>query len=77
MKNARNAVAGLVNSKTINPKMGIDTELILYEVVDPILNIKEQFNNIKKLNFKCVNYKKLGCTPCRTKALVPNVYPLF
>jgi NAD-dependent DNA ligase len=59
MKNARNAVAGLVNSKTINPKMGIDTELILYEVVDPILKIKDQFNNIQKLNFKCVNYKKL------------------
>ena len=35
LKNARNAVAGLVNSKTINPDLAKDTSLVLYEVVDP------------------------------------------
>ena len=53
-KNGRNAVAGLVNSKTINPDFASDVELVLYEVVDPFYNINEQFKIIKKLGFNIV-----------------------
>ena len=46
-----------MNSKNINPKLASDTKLVLYEVVDPNLNILEQFNIIKELNFYCVHFK--------------------
>ena len=57
MKNARNAVAGLVNSKNINPKLAHDTSLVLYQVIDPVYNILEQFKIIKDLGFKKVHHK--------------------
>jgi NAD-dependent DNA ligase len=41
-KNARNTIGGLVNSKTINPELAIDTDLVLYEVVDPFYDINKQ-----------------------------------
>jgi DNA ligase (NAD+) len=53
-KNGRNAVAGLVNSKTINPDFAADVELVLYEVVDPFYPILDQFKIIKKLGFNIV-----------------------
>ncbi len=53
-KNGRNAVAGLVNSKTINPEFASDVELVLYEVVDPFYSVVEQFKIIKKLGFNIV-----------------------
>jgi NAD-dependent DNA ligase len=59
LKNARNSVAGLVNSKKLNPLLANDTDLIVYEVVDPNMRIEEQYKIIKKLNFSCVEYKKL------------------
>jgi NAD-dependent DNA ligase len=59
MKNARNAVAGLVNSKTINTKLAHDTSLVLYQVVDPIYNMEEQLEIIKELKFKTVHKKKV------------------
>ena len=57
MKNARNAVAGLVNSKSINPKLAIDTKLVIYEIVDPLLLPEDQLKLSKKLGFEIVNYK--------------------
>ena len=39
LKNGRNGVSGLVNSKTINPKLASDTDFVLYEVIDPFLNV--------------------------------------
>jgi NAD-dependent DNA ligase len=57
MKNARNTVSGLVNSKVIKPQLANDTKLVLYEVVDPIMNIENQFKLIKKLGFNIVKYK--------------------
>ena len=57
MKNARNAVAGLVNSKTINPKLARDTSLVLYQMVDPLYPILDQLKMIKEMGFKIVHKK--------------------
>lgn len=57
MKNARNTVSGLVNSKKINPQLAIDTKLVLYEIVDPPMTIEDQYKTIKKMGFNTVNYK--------------------
>jgi len=57
MKNSRNTVSGLVNSKHINPQLAIDTRFIVYEVVDPLLEPEEQLITSKKLGFDTVNYK--------------------
>jgi DNA ligase (NAD+) len=56
-KNSRNLIAGLVNSKKINPKIALDTDLIIYEIIDPYYKIIEQFELLKKLPFNYVNYK--------------------
>jgi len=55
MKNARNAVAGLANSKHINPELARDTSLVLYQVIDPVYNITEQLRIIKDLGFNTVH----------------------
>jgi NAD-dependent DNA ligase len=60
LKNARNSVAGLVNSKTVNPDLAKDTSLVLYEVIDPNMKVEEQFNLITSLGFKTVKYKKVN-----------------
>jgi|SaaInlStandDraft_6_1057023.scaffolds.fasta_scaffold01744_5 DNA ligase (NAD+) len=68
MKNARNTVSGLVNSKTINPNLAIDTDFIAYELVDPNHKILDQFVLLQLFNFKTVekiivndiNYELLG-----------------
>jgi NAD-dependent DNA ligase len=60
LKNARNSVSGLVNSKTVNPDLAKDTSLILYEVIDPNMKIEDQFNLISSLGFKTVKYKKVN-----------------
>ena len=57
MKNARNTVSGLVNSKNINPKLAADTRLVLYEVVDPRFKILDQYKVIKELGFYTVHNK--------------------
>jgi len=57
MKNARNAVAGLVNSKKINPELARDTSLVLYQIIDPLYNITKQFEIINELGFKLVHNK--------------------
>jgi NAD-dependent DNA ligase len=56
-KNARNTVAGLVNSKTINPQLAADTDLVLYEVVDPYHQMSRQLEIIEDLKFNCVHSK--------------------
>jgi DNA ligase (NAD+) len=55
LKNGRNSVAGLVNSKTINPELASATDLVLYEVVDPFVPIEEQFDIIKDIGFNMVH----------------------
>jgi DNA ligase (NAD+) len=54
LKNARNSVSGLVNSKKINPKLVKDTDLLLYEVVDPFYPINKQLDIIGDLDFNIV-----------------------
>jgi len=57
LKNVRNSVAGLVNSKKLNPNIAKVTELVLYEVVDPFYPIDKQFDIIKNIGFNCVTNK--------------------
>jgi len=57
MKNARNAVAGLVNSKTINPKIARSTSLVIYQIINPVYTMKEQLEIIKEIGFKTVHKK--------------------
>ena len=58
LKNARNGVAGLVNSKSINPKMANDTDFIVYEVIDPFLKFSDQMKILKDLTFNIVKYEE-------------------
>jgi len=55
LKNARNAVSGLVNSKTINPALANDTDFVVYEIVDPFCSILDTLSITKKLNFNVVD----------------------
>ena len=57
LKNVRNSVAGLVNSITINPKLALDTDLVLYEIVDPFYPIEKQFKIINDIGFNLVPNK--------------------
>ncbi len=57
MKNARNAVAGLVNSKNINPELARDTYLVLYQIIDPVYNVSKQLEMIKEIGFRTVHHK--------------------
>lgn len=57
LKNSRNSIAGLVNSKNINPDLAFDTELIIYEIIDPFYSIDKQLNIISDIGFKTVHYK--------------------
>lgn len=58
MKNARNTVSGLVNSKTINPSLAHDTKFIVYEIVDPFISFSEQMELAENIGFNVVTYKK-------------------
>ena len=58
-KNGRNTVAGLVNSKTINPEVASDTDFVLYEVVDPFYSIDKQFKILSDLGFTIAFNKKI------------------
>ena len=60
LKNARNSVAGLVNSKTINPELAVDTDLIFYEVVEPFYPIEKQLKIIEEIGFKTVTNKTIN-----------------
>lgn len=57
MKNSRNAVAGLVNSKTINPMLVHDTNFVVYQMIDPNYIMSNQLETIKKLGFSVVHSK--------------------
>jgi DNA ligase (NAD+) len=59
-KNIRNTIAGLVNSKTIDFELAVDTEFVAYEVVDPFTNFSNQMEILKELNLKVVHYKKVS-----------------
>jgi len=54
-KDGRTAVSGLVNSKTINIELNKDIDLVIYEIIDPVMSIQEQLYHIKLMNFTCVD----------------------
>ena len=56
LKNPRNTIAGLVNSIKINPERASDTDLIIYEIIDPNITIVNQMKLITNLGFNCVEY---------------------
>ncbi len=60
MKNARNAVAGLVNSKNINPELAHDTYLVLYQIIDPVYSASKQLEMIKEIGFRTVHHKTIN-----------------
>ena len=53
--NARNAVAGLVNSKNYSKKLAKLTNFVLYSVVNPLYKQEQQMKNLKKKKFDVVN----------------------
>lgn len=56
-KNARNTVAGLVNSKrNFSITVAESTEFVAYAVVNPRMKISKQFNNLEKWGFEVVDY---------------------
>ena len=59
LKNTRNTISGLVNSKTINPELACDTELILYEIIDPFYPIDKQFEIIDDIGFKISSHNNI------------------
>jgi len=56
MKNVRNAVAGLVNSKTVDKKVAKITEFVTYSVLNPRHTKSEQFKLLKKWGFTMADY---------------------
>jgi len=59
LKNARNAVSGLVNSKTVDLKVAKLTELVAYSVLQPRDIQSHQMKLLEKWEFKVVSYKKV------------------
>lgn len=56
MKNARNAVAGLVNSKTVDKRVAEITELVAYSILHPRYKQSDQMKILKGLNLNVVEY---------------------
>lgn len=56
--NARNTVSGLVNSKTIDPYLAGDTHFVIYEIVDPFINLNKQLDLSDQLGFRVVHNKE-------------------
>lgn len=56
-KNARNAVAGLVNAKHYSTKLAKLTDFVGYAVLNPNLKQYDQMKHLEKWKFPMVNYK--------------------
>lgn len=59
MSNARNAVAGLVNSKDKNKDIKKVTQFVAYSVYEPIMKKSKQMYKLEKWGFKVPFYKSL------------------
>lgn len=57
MKNARNTVSGLVNSKTVDIKIAKLCEFVAYAIIYPEYKQSEQMKLLKKYGFKVVTHK--------------------
>lgn len=58
-KNARNAIAGLVNAKTIDKTILRDSDFVAYELVRPWMPFDEQLKILKKVNGFVVFYEMI------------------
>lgn len=56
--NARNATGGLINSKTVDPRLAKDTRFLVYEIIDPEMSYDKQFKLAKKMGFDVVYNRK-------------------
>ena len=56
-ENARNAVAGLVNSKTVNKQVLKDSDFVAYELVKPWTSYDQQFTILKNMGFSVVKHE--------------------
>jgi NAD-dependent DNA ligase len=57
MKNARNAVSGLANSKTVDKKIASITNFVAYSILNPRYTQLEQMKLLDRWKFDVVNYK--------------------
>lgn len=60
--NARNVVAGVIHSKTLNIKILSKIDFIAYDVMYPRQKLSQSFDMIKGLNFPLVNYIHISHT---------------
>jgi NAD-dependent DNA ligase len=58
--NARNVVAGFVNSKKIDMEIAECVEFVAYDVLEPRTNIEDALITAKKNNFNIVKYVKVS-----------------
>jgi DNA ligase (NAD+) len=54
MSNSRNMISGIINSKKRNNLKDID--FVAYELIEPFLNVQEQFNFLNNTKLKIVNH---------------------
>lgn len=59
MANARNAAAGLVNSKTIDKEVALISEFIAYTIIHPISKQTDQMKQLTNWGFQVVHYTVL------------------
>lgn len=57
MKNARNTVSGLVNSKTVDIEIARMTEFITYSIMNPRYDNETQMKMLTQMGFKVVHYQ--------------------
>jgi NAD-dependent DNA ligase len=60
MKNARNAVSGLVNSKTVDIKIAKITDFVTYAILHPRYSQNNQMILLEELGFNVVIFKKMN-----------------
>jgi NAD-dependent DNA ligase len=69
--NARNVVAGFVNSKKIDAETAEYVEFVAYDVLEPRMKIEDALIAAKKNNFNIVKYIKIS------KLSITELYDLF
>ena len=57
--NARNLVAGIINSKTVDTQKIKDVDFVAYEVIKPSLKPSNQMELLEKINVDCVINKNI------------------
>jgi len=58
---ARSLIAGIVNSKTPDPKIVADMEIVFYELIHPDgYKFSQQFENISRMGFNVANHRMMA-----------------